>query len=300
MFSIELLNIQEQRQSRVKGGLAKKIAKQRLAISDPLGIIETPAYFRRQLQTVRLRGDRAAWRTARPYAGPRGVGRRLLTTNTKPYGRKRCPRCTDFDCAAQLDESGQPGPKPEDKKEPPPGWGRRNSLSYEKTVAPFQMIAVYRRRENGWNWFITRQTRMIAQGKGASRVDAMWRAERELPASLEEWQLPRCTGTLDTTTVAAASPISAKTKVRHSVSVMYSLAAVAGMAQQKEITHGAQLRGQQEIVALLGRSLPVLEPVCECRKRKSKKGDQRRAGGNLPTWCRVEPLCASRDLGNGT
>jgi len=93
-------------------------------------------------------------------------------------------------------ESGQPGPKPEDKKEPPPGWERRNSLSYEKTVAPFQMIAVYRRRENGWNWFITKQTRMIAQGKGASRVDAMWRAERELPASLEEWQLPRCTGTL--------------------------------------------------------------------------------------------------------
>jgi hypothetical protein len=85
------------------------------------------------------------------------------------------------------DESAQPGPKPEDKKEPPPGWERRNSLSYEKMVAPFQMIAVYRRRENGWNWFITKQTRMIAQGKGASRVDAMWRAERELPACLEEW-----------------------------------------------------------------------------------------------------------------
>jgi len=78
MFSIELLNIQKQRQSRVKGGLAKKIAKQRLAISDPLGIIETPAYFWRQLQTVRLRGDRAAWRTARPYAGPRG-GRSTFT-----------------------------------------------------------------------------------------------------------------------------------------------------------------------------------------------------------------------------
>jgi hypothetical protein len=101
MFSIGLLNIQKQRQSRVKGGLAK-IAKQRLAISDPLGIIETPACFRRQLQTVRLHGDRVAWRTARPCAGPRGFGRRLLTTNTKLYGRKRCPRCTDFDCAAQL------------------------------------------------------------------------------------------------------------------------------------------------------------------------------------------------------
>jgi hypothetical protein len=33
------------------------------------------------------------------------------------------------------------------------------------------------------------------------------------------------------------------------------------------------------------RSLPVLEPVCECRKRKLKKGDQRRAA-----WCSVEPL----------
>jgi hypothetical protein len=58
MFSIGLLNIQKQRQSRVKGGLAK-IAKQRLVISDPLGIIEVPACFRRQLQTVRLHGDRA-------------------------------------------------------------------------------------------------------------------------------------------------------------------------------------------------------------------------------------------------
>ena len=48
------------------------------------------------------------------------------------------------------------------------------------------------------------------------------------------------------------------------------------------------------------KTLPVLEPVCQYRKRKWKKDDQRRVPEKLPTWRWVEPLCASRDLGNGT
>jgi len=101
MFSIGLLNIQKQRQSRVKGGLAK-IAKQRSVISDPLGIIEAAACFRPQLQTVRPHGDQRCLANRPSMRLPERVRSTFTNTNTKLYGRKRSPRCTDFDCAAQL------------------------------------------------------------------------------------------------------------------------------------------------------------------------------------------------------
>jgi len=73
----------------------------------------------------------------------------------------------------------------------PGEWVRRNSLSYMREAAPFLLSVVYLKRAGGWHWYIHTRTRVVAEGKGTSRADAVECAEREYPTCLKQWLDPK-------------------------------------------------------------------------------------------------------------